>query len=247
MSDALFYVLAVVIMGLSFVFLKRRGRMVALKHDPAGQADAARVGWQFETGESAMFAIYRWRGTTAGVTWVAEALRSGRTHTRGRSSTTFVRWHTLRPIQIAGPVAMLADGDGRDTPITPQLEGDGVIARLGGRVIAAVLDKAFDVRFGEEIGGQVDAGTLKSMPDVERQFPGSSVLVADAHRASALFVFQKLEAPLRSLAGSTPPLSLLIVPGGFAVSAKGWIRNVDELAPIVNAGVALVQAISESR
>ena len=245
MSDALFYLFALVVMGLSFVLLKRRNRTIALQHLPKGEADAARMGWQFEVGQSALFEIYRWRGTTAGITWVAEALRSGRGRTRGRSATTLVRWYALRPLPVAGPAAMLVADRGEDGPVPPRIEGDGAIAKLGARLVASALDKGLDVLFGEEIGRHVDAGTLEPVADIQGPYPGTSVLAAGADRASTLFLFQKLDAPLRSLATSTPTLSLLVTPAGLAISAKGWVKDADGLVPIVNAGVALVQAIGD--
>jgi hypothetical protein len=243
-SDFLYYVVIIIIMGLSFVFLKRRHRVAAAELTPAKSADAARVGWQFETDQSALFEIFRWRGTTDGVSWVAEAVRSGRSRSRLQGSTArIVRWYTIRPFPVPGAIATLHTNDGDEAP--PQLPSDkdgGAVAQFGTRMIAAALDKGFDIRFGDEIGRQIDIGKMTQLSAAES--PGRMVFVDEGSRGSALLTLQKADAAVKASGDSLAPASYVIAPGGVAVSVQAWAGTVDELMPIVQAGVALARSQS---
>lgn len=244
MTDVLFYLAAVILMGLGFVFLKRRHRVTAAALAPAKSEDAARVGWQFETGQTALFEIFRWRGTTDGVSWVAEALRSGRSRSKLQGSTArIVRWYTIRPFPVSGAIATLQTNDGDEAaPQLPSAKDGGAIAQFGARMIAAALDKGFDIRFGEEIGGHIDIGKMTQLSETESA--GRMVFVDERSRPSALLTLQKADAAVNASGDSLGPVSYVITPSGVAVSVQAWAGTVDELMPIVKAGVALARSQS---
>jgi hypothetical protein len=146
MLDFLYYAGIVAVMVLSFRFLTRRNRDRAVQHLPIGKADAARVGWEFEIDHTALFEIVRWRGTTSGLTWVAEGLRSGRQRNApNRSVTRIIRWYTRCRLQVSSPVAILQVRDGQELP-APLPVGDGALAALAGPLVAGVLARCSSFR-----------------------------------------------------------------------------------------------------
>jgi hypothetical protein len=243
MSDALFYAFVVVVMWLSYRFLKRRRRAEGVRVTPEKQADAARAGWEFETGQTALFDVYRWRGTTEGVSWVAECLRGGGRGRRNETVSRILRWYTQGEMTVAGPMLMLKGDDGDRAPSLEPL-GGGAIAKFAERVIAAALDKAVDVRFSETAAAGVDVASLTSVAGLERQSPGTVFMAEPSTHAAALLWQPRLDAALRSAEAAVgAPLSVLVTPRAFAISAQMLAHNVEELTPFVNAGVALVKAV----
>jgi hypothetical protein len=243
MADAIFYVFAVVVMFLTFRWMKARGRASATRLEPAAQADAGRFGWSYETGQTAIFDIQRWRGTTNGIPWVAETLRSGRSrHHPNESSTRVLRWYATGPVRVPGAFVLLRDRDEDKAPDLEMPEGDGVVATLARKVVTAALDASFDIAFGEAVGQQVDEKALRPFDAASESHPHGKVLVDDAVRASALLVLQKVDAALNE-SEATRSASVMLAPNGVSISAKAYVSSADELQPYVRAGVALVEAL----
>jgi hypothetical protein len=55
---------------------------------------------------------------------------------------------------------------------------------------------------------------------------------------------QKADAAVKAAGSGLEPPSYVIAPGGVAISVQDWAGNVDELMPIVKAGVALARSQS---
>jgi hypothetical protein len=243
MADAIFYVFALVVMFLTFRWMKARQRTAAVRLEPAAQADAGRLGWTYETEQTAIFEIQRWRGTTNGLSWVAETLRSGRSRRHPNQATTRVlRWYATGPLQVPGALVLLRDREDRDAPDLELPQGDGVVATLARKMAASAFDASFDIAFGEAVGRQVDEQTLRPFVDAAQSLSGGKVLVDDAVRPSALLVLQRVDAALAQ-SDATRTASVMLAPNGVAISAKAYVSSADELQPYVRAGVALVEAL----
>lgn len=245
MADIIFYVFAFAFMALIFVLLKRRRTVAAVKLEPARQADAARLGWTFETGESAFYEMFRWRGTTDGIAWVAEGLRSGQHRgSRQGSVTKIIRWQTERPLAVKGSLAVIPAADGDDPIAAPRLEEDGKVAELMESLVAAAYRKAFALRFGETLAGAVDMTTMTTLTAAIQTHPKTAVLATETAHTDALWTLQKVDAAMALPPAPGAPMAILVTPAGLAISAAVWIPTADDLQPIVQRGVALTKTLS---
>jgi hypothetical protein len=250
MADLLFYAFAIVVMLLSFRLLKWSHRQKAAKRAPERLAEAAIHGWTYETDQTPLFEIERWRGSTEGIAWVAEAARSG-TRRAGQfgtgaalkgSATLITRWHTQQRMPASGTVLLLHHaGDEKD-------EISGAIADitspLARKLIGKLLDVGLSVRFGSAIGASVEGTALVPGSLPATGYDGYSLMATDPSEASAL-LFQRLGPALSAARAAAGPVSLsvLITPEGLAVSVPKWPTTTDELVPIVKAGLTLASAM----
>ena len=250
MSDLLFYACAAVVMWVSYRVLKWNNRQKAARHAPARTAEAAQRGWTYEQEQTALFEIERWRGSTDGVGWVAEAARTGTRRSwvdgaaRKGSATLITRWHTQQRMPVAGPVLLLhaASDEGRPDEIGKAL-GE-ITSPLARRLIGKVLDVGLAVAFGSPLGASVEGLALRPGTLPTTGYDGYSLMAADLSEASAL-LFQRLGPGLSAARAAAGPVSLsvLVTPDGLAISVPKWTATTDDLVPIVNAGLALTRAM----
>lgn len=248
MSDLIFYACAIVVMWLSFRFLKWNNRQKTAKRAPERLAEAAARGWTYEQEQTAIFEIERWRGTTDGVEWVAEAARTGTRRSmsgaaRKGSATLITRWHTTQRMPVSGPVLLMHNAKDTEPDEIAKVftEIDSPLART---LIGKVLDVGLSIKFGRPIGANVEGTALQPGTLPATGYNGYSLMAADASEASAL-LFQRLGPALIAARGAAGPVSLsvLITPEGIAISVPQWTFKADDLAPIVNAGLALTIAM----
>lgn len=250
MADALYYLFCIVAMGGIFWWLKSSKHQQATRAAPERAAQAAPRGWAYETDASMMFAIERWRGSTDGLNWTLETLRGGgSTEDRtGRSVTRLTRWHAELPVAVRGAACLMREFE--SDPAEAVSEKDfaalgGFLGNLAKQALNKVHALAFDVMFGALGQGITGIETFKPVASIARDRPDDR-LVAE-HASDAPRLEAALDAMHRAL--DRAPLhhtsrlpSLLLRPQGVALSVKERLTDMDDLARLVDAGVAAARA-----
>jgi hypothetical protein len=249
MTDLLWYAVPILVMYVSFRVLKWNNRQQAAKRAPERMAAAAARGWSYEQEQTLLFEIGRWRGSTSGIDWVAETARSGTQRSRldgaaQGSATLVTRWYTQQRMPVSGPVLLMQgnDGEGETNEVATVL--DEIDSPLARKMIGKVLDVGLSVKFGEPVGAAVEGASL--LPGIlpATGYDGYNLMAADPADVSTP-LFERVGPALaaaRAAAGGGS-LSVLITPAGLAISVPKWTYQADELAPIVDAGVALTTAL----
>ncbi len=181
----------VVVMGAVIASKKQ-----AAKEEELKRASSAR-GWHFEIVREKGYRIYRWTGTTDGVSWVAESLsQSSGGHNRQERRRHIARWHGNWSPGINGAIVAMGLPRGKEDLGTTIAAGDGFFAKLAQKAVGFALDKAIDVYFGDGPGKEVDAA---AMHRIETKIPGFVVMAADKDEGARVLA-QGLEKALADAA-----------------------------------------------
>lgn len=250
MADALYYLACIVAMGLIFWWMKSSKRRQATRATLERAAQAAPLGWNHEADSSMMFAIDRWRGSSGGLDWTLEVLRGGGSTEdgRGRSATRLTRWHAQGTVPVQGAVALLREFESDPAEAVSEKDLEALGGFLGGlakQALNKVHALAFDVMFGPLGTGITGIDAFKRIETITRDRPDDRLIaehLADAPRLEVALdaMGRTLDAmPLR--ATSRLP-SLLLRPRGIGLSVKERLADMDDLARLVDAGVAAARA-----
>jgi hypothetical protein len=234
--------------GVAILFSRRQRQA---KEDEIRQASSAR-GWKFEIVVDKGYRIHRWRGTTDGVSWVAEQLQ----HTAGGNNRSrrrhISRWHGSFSPGIAAPILAMGLPKGKESlGGTTIASGDGFFAKMAQKAAGFAFDKAVDLYFGAEIGNEVDAAAMHRV-DGEK-IPGFIIMAADKEEGSRMLA-QGLDSAL--LAGTSDKASalsdedrpwILLRPDSISLARMELYRDVAEVERFTRAGVALTHAFKFGR
>jgi hypothetical protein len=205
---------------------------------------ASSRGWRFEACTEGAFRVHRWRGVTDGVEWVAESLRreSGEKHRRRRVS----RWHGRYAPGIDKPIVIMGVPKGAEAAMFSVAQGEGLAARLVQKAAGAAFDMAVDWYFGQEVGTQVDAGSLRRIEGVTT--PGFIVMAADKDEAKRV-LSEGLERALvdasnlkDSVLSQEDRPYVLIRRDSISLARMQPFYAITDVDAFVRAGVALTHA-----
>jgi hypothetical protein len=235
-----FFIIIVSIFVVAAIF---GGRKQKEKEDEMRRAASAR-GWQFERKLERGYRVYRWTGTTEGVSWVAESLMlSTGGNKRGRRRH-MARWHGHWSPGLNGPIVAMGVPKGKEQLGQTIAEGDGFFAKLAQKAAGFAFDKAIDVYFGDEPGKEVDAGAMRR---VDTNTPGFIVMAADKDEG-ARFLSQGLEKALVDASNDKGSVLshedrpwVLVRPTAISLARMEQFRDSNELDSFVRAGVALTR------
>jgi hypothetical protein len=229
------------------IFITKRRREA--QEDEMKRAASSR-GWQFDSRLERGSRIHRWRGTTDGVSWVAESIR---TASKGNHDKhlRIGRWQGDYTPGLNKPIVCMGLPKGKEVPAVPPAPGESVFAKLAQKAMGFAFDKAIHVHFGKELGDQVDAETLHRVDSTK--IPGYVVLAADKDEGRRV-LSQGLEAALikagsdkESLLSSDNRPWILIRSAGISLARLERIRDLNELEAFIHAGMSLTRAFTFGR
>jgi hypothetical protein len=240
------FILATSALAMIAFIMKRRREA---KEDDMRRAATSR-GWQFDSRSERGSRIHRWRGTTDGLAWVAESIRTAPKSNHDKH-LRLGRWHGDYNPGINKPIVCMGLPKGKEMPAIPAAPGESMFAKLAQKAMGFAFDKAIDVHFGKELGDQVDAETLHRVDSTK--IPGYVVLAVD--KAEGVRVLsQGLEAALIEASGDKSSLLsndnrpwILIRPSGISLGRLERIRDLDELDAFIRAGTGLSRAFTFGR
>lgn len=220
-------------------------RRQAAKEEEMKRAASAR-GWKFESVRKKGYRVYRWTGSTDGVSWVAESLaRSAGSNNRQERRRHIARWQGNWSPGINGAIVAIGFPKGKEDLGKTILSVEGwFFAALAKKAAGYALDKAIDVYFGEGPGKEVDA---RVMHRLETKTPGFIVVAKDKDEGSRI-MSQGLEKALVDASNDkTSVLSnedrpwLLLRPNTISLARMERFRDITEVESFVRAGVALTR------
>jgi hypothetical protein len=210
---------------------------------------ASARGWQFEIVREKGYRIHRGKGSTEGVSWVAESLAQT-TGSKNQRRRHIARWHGAWSPGLNGAIVAMGVPKGKEELGTPIMAGDGFFAKLAQKAAGFAFDKAIDVYFGEGPGKEVDAGTMHR---VETKTPGFIVMTVDKDEGARI-LSQGLEKALvdasndkASILSSEDRPWVLLLPKGISLARMERVRDINELDGFVRAGVALTRTSKFAR
>ena len=184
---------------------------------------AAARGWQFESMLDRGYRVHRWTGTTDGVGWRAESLRSTSGGNRPHRRRSIARWHCDFSPGINAPIVCMGVPEGKELHSVELKESEGVIGKLAQKAIGFAFDTAIDMYFGKALGQEVDAGAMRR---VETTLPGFIVMAASKDEGARI-----LGARSRAVAlGRDPRSALGLLEGRPAVDpapGQGPVAGAD--------------------
>jgi hypothetical protein len=242
-----FIIVTASLVGL-LIFLSARRR--AAEEEELRQAASAR-GWQFEAVTEQGYFVRRWHGTTDGIAWTAESLRSIRRgkgrHRRRRAA----RWRTAASIGVNTPILCLGVPAGKEVPDLAVAQGNSWLAQMAQKLAGTALDMAVDMYFGIALGREVDAGALRKVPDVA--IPGYILMAGDPDEAGRALARGLKNALADATGDRSSVLSetdrpwILITPSAVAVGRMEGFATTAELEAFVAAGIRLTRSATFGR
>jgi hypothetical protein len=233
-----------------FIVLSRLSKARLQEKEEALRKSAQLRGWTFNAKLDRGYRIYSFSGTTDGVAWEAESAKlvaGGKKRQRRRH---IARWHGKWSPGVTAPIVGMGVPKGKETTHNIA-QGDSLFARMAQKAAGYALDMGIDVYFGKEIGGEIDAHTLKHVeaPSV----PGYIFMAGNPDEAKRILA----EGLQRSLLDATSDRNnvlseeerpyLLLRPHGISLARMEQIRDVAELEQFVKAGVGLTRAFRFGR
>jgi hypothetical protein len=211
--------------------------------------EAALRGWQVTAEyQRNNTRVVRWTGRDSGIEWIAEDVYRRRTQGRSRQVFEVSRWRTVHGRPASGAIFLMPLAEG--TPVPKVESAEGLLSSLLVKAAFYALDKAMDVYFGEELGAQVDAGSLKRVEAVEPLLDGYVVFAAHPEDAASV-IRGGVSAALRDAAagagadmrGTKRPW-ILLGDHGVALGRMTPASSAAEIERLVRAGIALTRAVS---
>ena len=244
--------IATFILGLTAVgmILFVAGRRRQAREDEM-RREASMRGWKFDSRSTLNRRIHTWTGTTDGIAWRAEAIRSQSKNDRRHDRQHIARWHGDFSPGVSGPIVLMGVPKGKEVPAFSIAQGEGFIAQLAQKAAGFAFDKAIDVYFGEDLGKEVDAANLHRVNVAG--LPGFIVMAADKDEGARI-LSQGLESALvaaindkASVFASENRPSILLRPHGLSMARMARFVDVNELDAYVRAGVGLTRAFKFAR
>ena len=243
---AFFLIVASIVVVLSRL---NRGKVQA-REDELKRAASAR-GWTFCTTRERGYRIHRFSGTTDGVAWEAESAKLVAGGNQRERRRHVARWHGQWSPGVQAPFVAMGVPKGKEALSFNLAQGDGFFARMAQKAVGFAFDKAIDVYFGDAIGKQVDATTLKHVN--EPSVPGFIFMAGDVDEAKRLLTeglhHALLEATTNSanVLGNDDRPSLLLRPHGISLARMEELTDAQEVEQFVRAGVGLTRAFRFGR
>jgi hypothetical protein len=212
---------------------------------------ASARGWKFDSVLQKGYRIERWNGTTDGIAWTAESAIHVTGGSHGKRRRHVGRWHGSFSPGINAPIAVMGVPKGKEVITTQIAEGDGFFAKMAQKAVGFAFDKALDVYFGDDLGKEVDAGTMHRIDG--QKIPGFIVMAADRDEGARILSqgFEKALVEASNdrasiLANDDRPW-ILLRPNGISLARMEKLRDVAELDGFVKTGVALTRAFKFGR
>ena len=211
---------------------------------------AAARGWQFESMLDRGYRVHRWTGTTDGVGWRAESLRSTSGGNRPHRRRSIARWHCDFSPGINAPIVCMGVPEGKELHSVELKESEGVIGKLAQKAIGFAFDTAIDMYFGKALGQEVDAGAMRR---VETTLPGFIVMAAskdEGARILAQGLEQSLSAAIRdphSAFSKDDRPWILLRARGLSLARMEQFSDLAEIDRFIRAGVALTRSSKFAR
>lgn len=225
-----------------------RARQQAREEDLKRGASAR--GWTFSSTSERGYHTVRFSGTTDGIAWEAESavvVIGG----RNRNRRYVGRWHGRWSPGLSAPLLAMGVPKGKEVMQFQVAQGDGFFATMAQKAVGFALDKAIDMYFGDPIGTEVDAATLRQVADVS--VPGFILMAADIDEARRI-LGEGLQRALLDASGNAANLLsesdrpwVMLRPRGISLARMEQIRDTTELDQFVRAGVALTRAFRFGR
>jgi hypothetical protein len=208
-------------------------------------------GWTFDSKLDKGYRVYRFSGTTDGVTWEAESLRLVAGGNRRDARRHIARWHGKWSPGVNAPIVGMGVPKGKEVLGTNIAAGDGFFARMAQKAAGLMFDKAIDVYFGKEIGDQIDAEELRRVENVS--VPGFILMAKDVNEGSRI-LNEGLQRALvdatndknNALADEDRPW-VLVRAQGVSLARMEQFRDAGELEQFIKAGVGLTKAFRFGR
>lgn len=237
----------VVIFVLARVIQKRNKRQTEQMADRLKPEASAR-GWQVTTElRSDNIRVIRWSGRDFDIQWIGEDWFRKRGQRSNQQVLEVTRWQTVDRRGTAGVIFLMGMPEGAQAPKVQAVEG--FLQSLALKAAFFALDKGLDMYFGEEIGREIDAGTLQRVEEVEPLVSGYAVFAENVHEAANTIrggvdkvIAATIERGPESIRGDRRPW-ILIWKRGVVIARVGATRSAAELEPFVKAGLALSRAI----
>lgn len=243
-----FFIVTASLVGLLIVMSARRR---AAEEEELRQAASAR-GWQFESVTEHGYFVRRWRGTTDGIAWTAESLRSVRQSSKSRHRRRrAARWRSEASLGVDAPILCMGVPAGKEVPKFAVAQGDSWLAQMAQKLAGTALDMAVDMYFGAALGREVDAGALRQVPDVS--IPGYILMAGDPDEAGRALARGLKNALVDATNDRSSVLSetdrpwLLITRSGVAVGRMVGFTSTAELEAFVAAGIRLTRSATFGR
>lgn len=234
--------------GAAIAVLSRNERQRLAQQEAEWRADAAARGWSFDTATEGECQRTRWQGQTDGIAWTLE-YRRGRHRRKGKGKSDRVhrtRWWANAFHGPTSPVLCLAMNKGQEQPALKLAQSDGMLAALARKAAGAALDTTLDSYFGEDVGRQVDARRLKPVDGVSQV--GYLAMAEDASMASRWLVdgcgaalTELVNDPHSALHPDMGRPWVLWIGRQVMLANMRPVKNPDDVARLVAAGVALTQ------
>ena len=237
---------AVLLVGLVLVVLARLESRRLANEDERFRREAAGRNWTFGVRTENRTRVRYWTGTTDGIRWQAESRRAAppRRHRSGGADRCLRWWaDTLRG--PSGAVLFLGLPEGAETPSFAIAEGSGALARMAQHVAGRAFDRAVDLYFGADAGGQVNAATLKKVDG--GTLPGYIVMAADSLEGARRLATGMRAAMHEARHDLQPERAhalmpwVLQLPRRISIARMDTIQSTAELERLARAGAALVR------
>lgn len=216
------------------------------------QQTAATRGWSLDSGQEGGYHVDRWKGTTDGISWVAESLRqiSGGKGKRHRARH-ISRWSAAFTPGVNQPIVCIGVTKGQERISTSVAEGDGLLATLAQKAVAFAFDSALDVYFGDAATQGIDPAKMHRVDG--QRIPGYIVMATDEGEGTRV-LSEGIERILTgSIADASSILSenvrpwILIRQDSISLARMELQRNESDVERFTQAGVALSRAFRFGR
>lgn len=226
-----------------------KGRMQQKEEDLRKAATLR--GWTFEKKTEGGYCIYHYTGTSEGVAWEAESAVFVAGGNNRRKRRHIARWHGKWSPGVTAPIVAIGVPKGKEGFATSVAQGDGFFARLAVKAAGFAFDKAIDVYFGDAIGKEIDAGTLRRVESPA--VPGFIVMAGNVDEGSRILteglqraLVEASNTPGNVLAETDRPY-LLVRPQGLSLARMDQFRDVAEIEQFIKAGLGLTGAFRFGR
>ncbi len=249
-AASLFVAVFIIFIALFFVLSRLSKGRIQQNEEDLRNAAALR-GWTFDKKHDRGYRIYRFSGTTDGVSWEAESLQllaGGNRHQRRRH---IARWHGRWNPGVNAPIVALGVPKGKELMGPGVAQGSGFFARMAVKAAGFVFDKALDVYFGHEIGAEIDAGELRRVE--HPAVPGFIVMAGNVDEASRI-LSEGLQRALvdgsndaNNVLSETDRPYVLVRPQGISLARMEQFRDTEEVEHFIRAGIGLTRAFRFGR
>lgn len=222
------------------VLIRRRQRQA---REDAMRDEASARGWQFESIVHKGSRIHRWRGTTDGMSWVAESISSAKGGNHPERRGHMSRWHGTFSPGINSPMVLMGMPRGKEVPSFSVAQGDGMLATLAQKAAGFAYAKALSIHFGVEASTEVDASTLHHV--TQPPVPGYLPMAADVDEASRVLMdgfaraISVYVSDTTSLLGPDDRPWILVRPRALSLARLDKFHDVRDIERFIHTGIGL--------